>query len=169
MKYEPDFVNEDDDCFIVPDHLRSQVTRQKRRNYATKSSELMRSLIGGNTLLVDAGIPLGWNNIPKYKNLYNSLGVRGYRLQIRIFDSPERNIYRGLLMWAEPMVMLWNCSRCGNFEVSSHDTRPQSQKCAKENAAGNYHSWRKVKNTNHSRFKEQFSQDMATVSERVSR
>ncbi len=138
----------DEDPFVVvPAEYRNRVFRKARRNYSTRTSPLIDALINGHTVLVDANIPTG-RTATKYKNLHATMSARGYRLRTGIIDDIDRDIFRGVLMWAEPMIVLWNCSRCDEYRIESEDSRPQVNGCAVETKLnadhyGNIHSWRR--------------------------
>lgn len=66
------------------------------------------------------------------------------------FDDVDSDTYRALIMWADPMVILWNCSRCNDFEVGSLETKPQTKGCR---SALKFHSWRRIKNMSKSKLR----------------
>ena len=119
---------------------RNKVYRKPTRNLEDIDDPIVKELFNGNTVVVEGLRSLGDKKHP-YKNLYYRLALRGYRLQMHTFDDVDSDIFRGLIMWAEPMVVLWNCSRCGNFEVGTYETKPQNRNCESKLR---YHSWRRV-------------------------
>lgn len=121
---------------VVPDSYRNRVVRKKRRNLEPITDPMFQDLLDGKTVLADYGLDIA-ENFPR--TLYHKFLSRGYRLQMYLYDDIDKDIFRGILMWADPLVQLWNCSRCGDFEIHSGDGRPQTKGCTT-----NYHSWRKV-------------------------
>lgn len=137
---------------VVSDKWRERVIRRGARRSKVLMNPMIRALLGGETLFVNVEIPLGAPN--PYKSLYPALAIRGYRLQMHTFDDETR----GLLMWAEPLSVLYHCNRCGYYEISSDDVKPSTAGCE----SSKYHSWRKIKKTrgrgvNQKRLQEQFS------------
>jgi hypothetical protein len=129
---------------VVPDSYRARVYRWKRKNHQKITNPIIKDLLAGKTLLVDAQIPIHTKGgFPReFRSLYNTFSSRGYRLHCYMYDDVDRDIYRALIMWAEPLVKLWNCSRCGNFEVSNEEGKPSNKHCDSKYRA---HSWRSVK------------------------
>jgi hypothetical protein len=149
-----------EDIYItVPDQLRHGIPSAKiktRRNYFKRIRPLVEDLIAGKTILIDAQIPIDTKmSSTKYKNLYATMSARGYKLTMVIYDDFDRNIYRGLLCWAEPLVQLWHCGYCGRLEVTASQNKPPLRKCKYGTEFYKNHQYNRVKDTRDIRYVKQ--------------
>lgn len=129
---------------IVPDSYRRRVTFKPRKNHQKITNKVVIDLLAGKTLLVDAEIPIQTRNgFPKeFRTLYNTFASRGYRLHVYMYDDIDKDIYRALLMWAEPMMKMWICSRCSSTIVTSPSSKPATKNC--KSTIG-FHFWKGYK------------------------
>lgn len=141
-------VQDDEDVFyVVPNNYRSRVVEKRTKNSRPITSPIIEAVISGKTVLIDAHLPILTRGIAttKWKNLYASLSARGYKLRMHVMDVPEKEVFRGILVWAEPMTVLWNCTRCGNLEAGSPNVKPERPGCNGRQRTDK-HDWRILRN-----------------------
>lgn len=132
------------DYMVVPKPYRDKVHRRNLNRNFHPVEPMVKDLIAGKTLVIDAHVPLGANKLP-YRNLYSTLAARGYRVRMYVIDDIDLDLYRAVIIWAEALTKLWSCSRCGDFEISSEQTKPQTQGCE---SVYTFHSWREINRMN---------------------
>lgn len=89
---------------IVPNSWREMAPRIAPRVLQEIKSPIIADLMAGKTIFVDYEVTEP-QNIP-YRRLYAYFQVRGYRLRIHVCDDVDADLYRRLLMWAEPIKQL---------------------------------------------------------------
>ena len=88
---------------IVPNTWRNLVaTPRMQQDTPEVMSPLVKDLLRGKTVFVDYTLPFGQSHHP-FRTLYSYFNTRGYRLRIHVLDVVEKEEYRKLLMWAEPV------------------------------------------------------------------
>lgn len=88
---------------LVPSNWRSLV--QQKEKYVTPevTSPIVKDLMRGKTVLVDYTLPHGAYNNHPFRTLYSYFSTRGYRLRVHVVDRVDKDEYRKLLLWAEPI------------------------------------------------------------------
>lgn len=76
---------------------------------------MVKDLLAGKTLFIEAKLPLGHNENLPLRNLYSIFNTRGMRLRIHKFDDLDSDMYGGILIWAEPNV---HCIICQEKNVA---------------------------------------------------
>lgn len=128
---------------VVPESYRRRVSVRKVKNQKKITNQIVLDLLDGKTLLVDAQIPIHTKNgFPKqFRTLYTIFASRGYKLHCYIYDDVDTDTYRAMLMWAEPLMKLWVCSRCAGQMVTGLNEKPTTKHC---NSEIGYHFWKKL-------------------------
>lgn len=128
---------------VVSNNYRKHIIRDfPKRNFQIGDQQVVKDLMAGKTLLIDAKVPYTEASRP-FRRLYNHFNSRGYRLRIHLFDDIDLNIYRGVIVWAESIFHLYTCNRCKQMEIVAGTTRPHIQGCLK--AQSGNHFWRERK------------------------
>jgi hypothetical protein len=123
----------------VPETYREFVTPRPKKNLREVKNPLVLDLLAGKTLLLDASIPLGEAD-SSLKTLYSFFNARGMRLRMHLFDYPDKDIWRGLLMWVESFYRVYRCDRCKKITGVAGDTRPSRANCSSKRWVEHY--WR---------------------------
>lgn len=93
---------------IVSNTWRSLVQPMSQYDLLEIDSPLVNDLWRGKTIFVDYTIPHGAYNSHPFRTLYSYFSIRGYRLRVHVVDLVDKEEYRKLLMWTEPIKpMKW--------------------------------------------------------------
>lgn len=84
---------------IVPDHYRKRVSLKNKKNHKPVKDPLIQDLLQGKTVFIEAKVQLGGRS--PFRTMYSFFSSRGYRLRMHKYDDLDKNVYGGILMWAE--------------------------------------------------------------------